>query len=492
LIVVKTNFTDAGIIDGVNYIFQRASVLGKPAVVNLSAGTQKGGHDGSHSFDLAISALTGPGKLVTAAVGNDRSEDIHAVVDMGAGASEDVPFVISAYTPTTVFPEAVFLEGWHDPSASFRVKLRSPGGTESGWIDPGETSGSVGTLEGTYRIDNATLTNSKGGKLIAVNVWRSGTAGTHPSSGTWTITLSREPGTASGICHFWVAHWNLGGGDAPVFRNPDPGFTIACPATADEVIATGAYATKTRWANAAGGTSSFGSVPLGEAAYFSAAGPRRDGTSRPDLVAPGYGVAASLSADAPSSLWDQVPDQVHNVRAGTSQANAHTTGALALILADRRQRGLPDPTPSQARQILLDRVREDLFTGTGSELPNPRYGFGKLNLLELSPTTTLEEVPPEVFAFRVPYPNPSSETSTFQFAVTDEDLAGTERRVEVRIFDVSGRLVRTMIGIPLAGEQQLLWDGRITEGRHTPNGVYFAHLVVGEKSAIRKLVRVGR
>ena len=51
-IEVATDFSDAGIIDGVNYIFQQAAALGKDCVVNLSLGGQAGPHDGSDDFSL--------------------------------------------------------------------------------------------------------------------------------------------------------------------------------------------------------------------------------------------------------------------------------------------------------------------------------------------------------------------------------------------------------------------------------------------------------
>ena len=63
IIVVATDFTTASILDGVNYIFQKAAAAGKNAVVNLSLGTQYGAHDGSEVFDTAIDAMTRLGLL---------------------------------------------------------------------------------------------------------------------------------------------------------------------------------------------------------------------------------------------------------------------------------------------------------------------------------------------------------------------------------------------------------------------------------------------
>jgi hypothetical protein len=267
--------------------------------------------------------------------------------------------------------------------------------------------------------------------------------------------------------------------------------TVASPATADRVIATGAYATKRRWSNAAGGISSFGSMTLGALAEFSSMGPRRDGAARPDIVAPGYGVAASLSENGPSSAWDQVPDRVHNVRAGTSQANAHTTGALALLLEED-----PGLTPIEARGILIDRARTDEFTGSAGNLPGPGYGHGKLNLIPSGPTDVIDEIvgdmaPPIAFGFRVPYPNPTRSATTFQFNLSLEVLTNPLIPPRLEVFDVRGRLVKTLVGRSQPGVQIITWDGSTSTGSRAPEGMYFAHLVVGEVSAVRKLIRLG-
>ena len=47
-------------------------------------------------------------------------------------------------------------------------------------------------------------------------------------------------------------------------------------------------------------------------------------------------------------------------------------------------------------------------------------------------------------------------------------------RVEVKVFDVSGRLVRTLADRSFAaGRHTLTWDGADNDGRMVPRGVYF-------------------
>jgi hypothetical protein len=329
-------------------------------------------------------------------------------------------------------------------------------------------------------VDNALATNSRGAKQVLVSLWRANQTSPAPQIGNWTITLSRLSGTTSGVCDFWVSSWFLSSTGAPGFIDPDPSMTVASPATADAVIATGAYSTKVQWTNGSGVTSSYPGVVLHTVADFSSRGPRRDGVVRPDVVAPGCGVMAALSADAPcSNVWKEA-DLVHRIDKGTSQAAAHTAGGLALLLECA-----PSITPGEARAWLLDRAREDSYTGT---VPNGTHGYGKLNL-SLGPTSVVE-VPPSRFGFRVPFPNPSFAATSFEFSLSSDTVLRGPGAVELQIFDVAGRLVRALPGRWGEGTQRLLWDGATRSGTRAPAGMYMARLVAGKQGAIQKLVRL--
>jgi len=65
-------------------------------------------------------------------------------------------------------------------------------------------------------------------------------------------------------------------------------------------------------------------------------------------------------------------------------------------------------------------------------------------------------------------------------------------RVELRLYDVSGRLVRSLVPgtVQEAGHHVLAWDGRDDTGAPTPIGLYFGRLRAGEESDVRRLVRI--
>lgn len=82
-------------------------------------------------------------------------------------------------------------------------------------------------------------------------------------------------------------------------------------------------------------------------------------------------------------------------------------------------------------------------------------------------------------------PNPTLGSVSIRFGVT-RDLA-----VDLRVYDVGGRLVRNLLQKGLGrGEHTLVWDGRDDSGRDVAGGIYFVRLVSEESVETRKIVRV--
>ncbi len=87
------------------------------------------------------------------------------------------------------------------------------------------------------------------------------------------------------------------------------------------------------------------------------------------------------------------------------------------------------------------------------------------------------------FGLRQNYPNPFNPLTSIVFTL---DRAGS---ASLRVFDVSGRLVRTLVDGPLAaGGHTASWDGRDTSGRLVASGVYSYVLESERESAARKMV----
>ena len=61
--------------------------------------------------------------------------------------------------------------------------------------------------------------------------------------------------------------------------------------------------------------------------------------------------------------------------------------------------------------------------------------------------------------------------------------------VQLRVFDASGRLVRTLVdGFRGAGRQRAKWDGRDASGNAASSGIYFYLLEAVGFSESRKMV----
>jgi hypothetical protein len=83
------------------------------------------------------------------------------------------------------------------------------------------------------------------------------------------------------------------------------------------------------------------------------------------------------------------------------------------------------------------------------------------------------------------YPNPSGGNTTLEFTVP------TKRDATVRIYDVSGRLVREVFtGSLPAGVHRRAWDGRDVGGNQVMPGLYFVRAKMGDVEYRRTIVRI--
>ena len=67
------------------------------------------------------------------------------------------------------------------------------------------------------------------------------------------------------------------------------------------------------------------------------------------------------------------------------------------------------------------------------------------------------------------------------------------REMECRldVYDVAGRIVRTLHeGHHAAGSFSKSWDGRDARGERVSNGVYYLRFVAGDRSLVRKIVKI--
>jgi hypothetical protein len=376
LCVVETDLQSTSIVDGVNYIFQVAQKLHEPAVVNLSLGTQDGPHDGTYALDQMIAALCGPGKIVVAAAGNDGADSLHAAADVAAGA-QTLTLEVPPYTPQSdAVNDYIILGGWYRGTDQVSLEITTPSGMHLGPIAPGDSLVDQDTPDGYLNIYNATTSPSNGDHEIYAELFDA-TATKPPKSGLWSVRLAPISVSGPGHVDMYITDQLLGGGEvlATWQAGVVSGGVVTSPGDADSVICAGAYTTKACWDSKDGHTYCWNPTPIeGTIADFSSQGPRRDGVLKPDLTAPGFGVASAMSADAQFATSFITPDGAHVVQAGTSFATPHVAGTVALLLS---QGANAHAGPTWILDRLKQTARSDGFTGA---TPNPVWGYGKLSV----------------------------------------------------------------------------------------------------------------
>ncbi len=100
-------------------------------------------------------------------------------------------------------------------------------------------------------------------------------------------------------------------------------------------------------------------------------------------------------------------------------------------------------------------------------------------------TTTGVESAPQALALLGAVPNPFNPQTMVRFSLP------AEQHVRLDIYDVQGRLVRTLVdGVRPAGTGEARWDGRDRTGRGVASGTYFARLQAGGLQEVGALTLV--
>lgn len=471
----------AAVLDAYNWMFQYSQSVSKRLVINQSWGLfYIGNLDGTSLLSQAIDALSDSGVVFVSSAGNNGDADFHLMYDASIHDTlkTQVKFDNYTYYPE-MFGQCVSL--WGTPSHSFQASIQvlNSSGTllaESPfiWTD---------TLD-TYLVD----TLFAGADTVIYNVladsanplnsrpfmqWRIASRNT-------TNKIILKLLADSGIVHAWnVIELNNGVGNwgsdfaAPYtgYTAGDPYYGVGEPACAHSAIAVAAH-------NSEYYHPTNGSLLGGNIAYFSSYGPLMDGTIKPDISAPGYGVTSSISSFttqyiAPTDVIASVVFGGRTYRfvkfSGTSMSSPMVTGIVALMLeAD------PSLTSEEIMTILKETSREDVRTGDLSETGDTRWGWGKADALRAIYRVLGVEGVPELLQEEkvLLYPNPASDLITI-LAVDGILLP------QIELFSMDGRLLRT----------KTLNEENMFSVEDMPVGMYFVRFVLdGKPLSMRFLV----
>ena len=242
----------------------------------------------------------------------------------------------------------------------------------------------------------------------------------------------------------------MGNTSGATVRRPDGQLALNAPADADSIVAVGA---------------TFADGPL---ASFSLTGPTFDGRTKPEVVAPGVNdFAVSGDSDYTSFFT------------GTSAATPLAAGVAALVLSAN-----PTLTPMQVRGRLLSTTQQyNDGTSKTRSYPNNYYGWGFLDASKAVGELGGGGVPAQ-FILQNNFPNPFNGSTTIIVE------APGERTIELAIFDLLGRRVRTLYkGKSQTGMNFFEWSGALNDnGPHVATGVYICRLTASGFTSSRKIL----
>jgi subtilisin family serine protease len=432
---------DTDVLKAATFVFERAEALSMPAVVNLSLGSDFGGHDGETPVERGLESLVGadfPGRAIVVAAGNSAGLydgsgagvpdplGVHTEVHVADGATALVPIITpptsAGLTQGTVYIWITLRPGDHmklgvDNREGTLVPSVAPGAEAV--VDRDQVEATV--INGVVNAGSPIPSGSYGAAVVIDGSWSSS-----------EVFGLRIEGPAS--ARIWIegdGQLSPENSVGPLLPRAQKEGTINVPASAPDLIAVGATVNRTDWPDYVGESVSLAGLgppedaAPGSAAYFSSAGPNALGALKPDLVAPGANVVGAMAADADprgagmGGLFDDlglcaslgfaadcfVVDDHHAVTGGTSMSAPMVTGAIALLFERD-----PDLHQAEVKALLQAGARRP----AGSDLVPEQLGAGALDLegtlealdegtLERTPDTSTELLVSESYA----HPDPS-------------------------------------------------------------------------------------
>ena len=282
LLIVKLGLPSEGgfprtteIMRGVTYAIRKALELGMPLVINLSFGNSYGSHDGSSLLERFLDNASEIGRtVICVGSGNEGNSAGHAAGN-ALSSSATVDLAVADYE------SSLSVQLWTQYSDSYRIYLRSPGGTRHE-LPMGIQSGKY-----TLRVEQTDLLIYLGEPSpYSVNrelyIEMIPASGSYIGSGIWQFIL--EPVEVSVGQYYFYLPSAAGRNERTGFTAPTPQVTLTIPSTSAKVITVGAYdSTYNSYADFSG---------RGYEGINRTIGVVTAGLVKPDLAAPGVNLPA--------------------------------------------------------------------------------------------------------------------------------------------------------------------------------------------------------
>lgn len=344
---------DTHIIRGIRETFDAAG--DRPAVVNLSLGGHLGPHDGTSAIENEIARLSGPGRIVVVAAGNEGLDQIHVDHTLVPGEDLVIPFRINSDEPQ-------FADVWIHRGDEVDVFVETPDGGQ--FVPDGEVRS---TGAGTFLADFVEDPINRDQNLLLI------VAGGFAND-LWKLRI-RPLQVVHGAVHAWA------GPEPFLFPGAtSAAYSVGMPGTEERAIVVGSCVSRNRFDTVDGEVVT--DLGVGGLSTFSSHGPARYGVQKPDITAPGQYITAALAEGSTMATDPRFTPRRSPVQPGpyitiqgTSMATPFVAGVIALLL--QRE---PDLTPEEIQQRLRITAQRDALTGP---VWNAGFGYGKLDVAAL-------------------------------------------------------------------------------------------------------------
>lgn len=470
---------DKGISDGIQYLFRTADSLHMPAVINMSLGTQMGPHDGSSLRDVLGDELTGEGRILVGASGNDAMVDMHITKTFTADDTQ----LLAGMAFLESNPGIGELQIWGEKGKPLKVNVCTVDKSTMDYVyksrtfDCSRTATTTVTLQKPFDMSSGYFKivtqksplNDKPMAHITLNI------SDYKPDKVIAILITSEAGAT---VHGWANN------NQCIFRKhlanmgePDHNYGVCeIGGTGKSIITVGSYNTK-NFVTTLSGTPQYTEFSVGAISPFSNVGPTADGRMKPDVSAPGSLIVSafnSSSGNDPAIVYNTEwngKSYPYGVYQGTSMASPHVAGVIALWLQANRKL-----TPAQIRQILDHSCKRDSQTGPEA---NNTWGRGKIDayngLVYLLRT----------FGSTMDVAEAVGETS-WSANIIDGSLHvlyyREVRDAAISVYNVAGQKVHG-----ISGKARAMGDETILDLRHLPTGIYLVQVSGGGMSETVKI-----
>jgi hypothetical protein len=177
-------------------------------------------------------------------------------------------------------------------------------------------------------------------------------------------------------------------------------------------------------------------------------------------------------------LYDKAIIEVNGVQMWTNETATHHLDYGCWIPVGYDISAIADGNPSVHVKFIMQSDAGWKFGG---------WTIDNVQIVSLQDPQGVQTQPlnPATFAL-YSQPNPFTSSTTLHLAIPSD-----ASRATLRVFDASGRLVRTLHdGAIQAGVHPFAWDGQDDAGQPVPAGTYYCRALAGDDAQVSKIIRV--